>query len=48
MGAILYQNVTGLTIHGAISSYTYFQWVKHVGLDLENVFNNIQLVHCEQ
>ena len=41
IGAILYQNITRLHGNGAIGNYTYLQWVVHIGLNLENIFNNI-------
>ena len=46
MGAISYQSVTGLPVDSTIRDFTYLHWAVHVGLNLQNMYNNRQLVHC--
>ena len=48
MGAVLYQSATGLPVKSVISDHICLQWVLHIGVDLANVFNDKQQVHCAQ
>ena len=48
MGAALHHSATGLSVNSVISNYTYLQRALHKGLDLANMCNNKQRVHCAQ